>query len=370
MNMDLEQIIDEIAHRLQKGRDISFWQNNQQLAPIANLLAKISFLPKAKIPPANFERVRNQILDRIAVPSDLKPAARAGFFASLPSMLKIASGVLGSLLIIAALSLGTAVAALQSSPGQTIYPMKKIVENIELKITHDPAAKANLQIQFANNRLEELSTVLAQSQAGEIPSAQAQKIVAQTVSDLQKSTQAALSTSAKAGKPQVSNLSKLVDLSNKQTAVLTPLLSAASISSDGEVKIALEQALQTSTQTKEQAIQNIENAGLKVDSQVEITTDNTVSANGKLTALTSDTASIGTAKFLLTKDTKYVNIKQEDLKVGLVVKIEGKVQDGKTYATTVTFTPPSTDTNTSTTPKDTNTQSQTVPPPTGNTVTP
>ncbi|HEX5430286.1 MAG TPA: DUF5667 domain-containing protein [Patescibacteria group bacterium] len=339
--MDPEKIIDEISNRLSRGRDISFWQNDPKLAPIVSILSKLSGMPKTKIPQAEFARVRSQIATRINSPSESK--LRRGFWSRFPAYAKFTTAIVGSVLIVISLGIGTAVAAMQSVPGQTIYPLKKIVENVQLKLTRDPAARANLQIKFANNRLDELSTVLAQNQAGVIPDDRTQAIVSQTISDLQKSTAAALNSSnaaPSASSGQVTALNKLVDLSNKQTEVLTPLLSAASIADDGQVKIVVQQALQTSQISKEEAIKNMENAGLKVDDN-SVTIDeapaNQTNANGTITALTDNSVSIGTATFLLTDDTKYVNIKRTDLKQGLAISITGEVQaDQKTYALTIT----------------------------------
>lgn len=342
MQFDLEKSIDEIASRIQKGREVSSWEKDPRFASITKIFTTLARLPKAKIPVANFERVKNQVLDRIALPKEIANE-KTGMFAAIPNLVKLAAGMLGTLLIVVSLGIGTAVAALQSTPGQTIYPLKKVVENVELALTRDPAARANLQIQFANDRLEELSTVIAQSNAGVISAQDAQRIVSQTVSDLQKTTAAASSTANKSAdnKQNAAVLNKLVDLSNKQTAVLKPLLSAANISSDGQVKIVLQQALATSQTSKEQAIKNIENAGLKIEDQpisIDATPSdpqNTVSANGKITELTTESVSIGTSKFLVTKDTKYDSIKSADLKVGIAVQITGIVKDGKTLAQTI-----------------------------------
>ncbi len=156
------------------------------------------------------------------------------------------------------------------------------------------------------------------------------------------------STKSSSSSQQVSALNKLVNLSNKQQAVLKPLISAAAISNDGQVKIVLEQALQTSKISKEEAIKNIENAGLKVEDQPIIIADpaNKINANGKITALTSDSISIGTAKFLLTKDTEYANIKPAELKLTLPVTISGEVRsDKKTYALIISPAEPGKETN-------------------------
>lgn len=337
MNIDLEKIIDEIANRVKHRHDVSNWEHNSQFAPITNVILKLNSLPKSKLPKANLERIKNQIFDKIAAP---QVRARTKGFWFTPSALRFATGIVGSILIVISLSIGTAVAALQSVPGQAIYPLKKVVENIQLKFTSDPAAKANLRIKFANNRLDELAAVLEKNQAGQISTEKAQEIVAKTVADLQKTT-AAISSSSKdsSSNTKVSTLTKILDLTNKQTAVLKPLLSAATISNEGEVKSVLEQALETSKISKEEAIKNIENAGLKIEDQpIGIPEDNAVEANGAITSLSSTSINIGTSKFIVTKDTKYDNITTADLKVGLKVHISGEVRNDKqTYAVNISL---------------------------------
>jgi hypothetical protein len=353
MNTDLEKLIDELSFRLKHGKDVSLWQNSSHLAPIVNILHKLTTFPKTRIPAPDLTRVKNQVFDKISIPAEVQTEVRSdkkNFWANLPSMIRLTSTAVGTLLILISLGIGTAVAALQSVPGQTLYPLKKVVENIQLRLTSDPSAKTNLQIQFANNRLEELTSVIEKNKAGELSSEKAQAIVSQTVAALEKTTAALSTTSAKeSSKTTVATLAKLVDLSNKQTAVLKPLLSAATISNEGQIKTVLEQALQTSKTSKEEAIRNIENAGLKIEDQpITLSLDNQIEATGDITAITADTVSIGTAKFLMTKDTEYANIKSTDLKLGLKIKILGEVHsDKKTYAITISPVEKSTsDTNT------------------------
>lgn len=325
MNLDYEKLIDEIISRLKTEADVSDFKKNRKVSPFVTLLSQLHSVPRAKAPMADLMRVKNQILDRISVP--VMQEQKSGFFNlfSLPQFFRMGATVLGTLLIVISLTLGTAVAALQSVPGQAIYPLKKVVENIQLKLTPEND-KANLQIKFANNRVDELTQVLQQQQDGQISAQTAQKIVASTVSDLQKTTKAAAKATVQQPKNTIVN--KLADLSAK--------LQIASIKTEGEVKIELEKAFQNTQASKQEAIKNIQDAGLEVEEQPADTKDS-VQASGKLTAVSSTTLSIGTAKFLITKDTKYVNITQAELDVELVVDIQGIIKDNKTYAQTVTL---------------------------------
>ncbi|MEJ0021923.1 MAG: DUF5667 domain-containing protein [Candidatus Doudnabacteria bacterium] len=306
--------LDEIIDRLKTNGDVSDYKKDRKTSGLLTLLSQLNSLPKAHIPNFDFMRVKNQILDRIAARQEDRQES-GWFVATVPRLLRIGTVVLGSVLIVISLTLGTSVAALNSVPGQAIYPLKKVVENIQLKLA--PAdQQSSLQIQFANNRVDELQQVLQQQQDGQISDKTAQKIVSDTVKDLQKTATAAANASGQ--QPKAAIATKLADLSNK--------LKVASITSEGEVKIELEQT-----------IANIQLAGAKADDNSN-SSDNSVSAQGKLTAVTNTYVSIGSAKFLVSKDTAYVNTTAADLTIDQQVDIDGIIKDNKTYAQTITLT--------------------------------
>ncbi|HEX9502776.1 MAG TPA: DUF5667 domain-containing protein [Patescibacteria group bacterium] len=288
---------------------------------IEKLLKSVS---RTQVPAFDFARVRNQILDRISVPQMAKSGVLARLNAFVP-YLRMGGGVLASLLIVTSLTLATSVAALQSAPGSMIYPLKKIVENIQLRLA--PAdQRTNLQLKFADNRADELQQVLDQNQQGKISNQEAETIVANTVKELQNTTAAAIT--ANKTKPKSNSIvNKLANISNK--------LLAASVQSEGQLKIELEKAFESTKITQEEAIKNLEQAGLKVEN-APITIDDFVKASGKLTAVTTDSVSIGTAKFLLTKDTKFTGLEAKDLKAGVLVDINGQIKDNKSYAVQIT----------------------------------
>ncbi|MBX4191518.1 MAG: hypothetical protein KW804_01825 [Candidatus Doudnabacteria bacterium] len=276
-------------------------------------------IAKTKMPDFNSDRIRNQILDRIAIPVESGFMTRASAFAPF---LRLGAGVMASLLIVVSLTLGVAVAALDSVPGSSIYPLKKIVENIQLKLTPSDE-KSALQLKFASNRVDELQEVLEQKQEGKISAEEADKIIVSTVKDIQKTTAAAVNNNPRSK----TVVNKLADISNK--------LKAASVQTEGQVKIDLEKALEDTKISQEEAIKNLEKAGLKVEAS-PLTISDTITASGKLTAVTIDSASIGTAKFLLTKDTKFVGLEAKDLKAGMLVDIKGEIKDNKSYALQIT----------------------------------
>ncbi len=274
-------------------------------------------IPRTKVSLFDVSRVRNQILDRISIPE-----TQSNTWAMFVPYLRLGAGVMATLFIVMSLTLATAVTALDSVPGSSIYPLKKVVENIQLKLA--PAdQKPTLQLKFVTNRVNELERVLEQQEEGKISEQEAQALVASSVKDIQKNAAAATSAKSSSKTKSTNIANKLADINNK--------LRAASVQTEGQVKIELEKALEATEISEDEAIKNLENAGLKVEnSPIEI--EETVKATGKLTTVTSDSVSIGTAKFLLTKDTKYGNFVAKDLKAGLVVDIVGKIEDNKSYA--------------------------------------
>lgn len=320
--MDQEKLTEEITNRIKQYGDLSDYKKNRETSKLVTLLSELSDFPKTAVSPANLSRVKNQVLDRISLP---KMELQENSWFSMAKFFRIGVGALGSLMILISLIFSTAYAALNSVPGQAIYPLKQIVENIQLKLTPEDQ-RSNLQLQFANTRVNELQQVIQKQQDGQLSDQDATKIIADTVKDLQKTTIAAANSSSQ--KPQSSIINKLADLSTK--------LRIASVRSEGEVKIELEKALQTTQDSQEQAMKNMAEAGIKIEG-TPVTIDDSVSATGKLTAISETYVSIGTVKFLVTKDTKYVGITEDKLAIGQTVDIDGVIKDNKTYAQTITL---------------------------------
>ncbi len=344
-----EQLTEQLIQKAKNQAAAFIVPENPESQEIFKLIETLNSAPKSPVPMANYDRVRNQILDRIAIPVETPSAF--GFFQAIPNFVKIGGGIIGTFLILISLTIGTAIAAIQSVPGQPIYPVKKVVENIQLRLADTESEKVSLQIKFANNRLEELETVLQQQQEGKVSDESLQKVVEQTVRDV---SSVVSQNSASGDQPQI--LSKLVDLNAKQTT----LLQTASDNSEGEIKEELEKALVTSKASQEQTFADIEKAGLKIENNIITISDKTapdqVQAHGKLTDIDTNDGfiSIGTARFFLTKETIFVNIKREDLEVDQIISIKGKIEESKTYAVEVTVDEPvdepETDNETDTTP--------------------
>lgn len=314
----MEELIDKVVNRVKANADISDI-SNPRIKSLANVIFRLNSLPKARIEQPNFSILREKILHKISVKEPVTNQNIIWSFFHLRSF-RITAGLVGSFLIVSSLAMGTAVAALDSLPGQTLYPLKKVAESIQLRLIYNESDRADLQVKFAQNRIQELEDVLQQTEEGKISSEDAQKIVAQGVKEVQKTSATAVGTKASAiSKANI--VSKLATLNDK--------LKTASIKTEGQVQLEFKQALA-----------NLERAGLKVeDSPIDLgsASKDPVTAYGKLTVVNETSVSIGTAKFLLTKETKFNKIKPEELKAEQVVGIKAEVKDNKTYALEITL---------------------------------
>src|SRR3989344_3729110 len=327
MPNDPQQFIEEMIRAAKRRQDLSVWLKHPETTDTANTIQKLFNIPRRSVLLPDLAKIQARVLDRIEMRAD----KRVGVWASIPSVLKTSVAVLGSLMIVVSVTMGAAVAALQSVPGQPIYPLKKIVENIELRLTPDSKVAA-LQIQFADNRINELQTVIEQQEQGQLSEQEVQKIVSATVKDIQKNTAAAAKSTAQ--QPQSAILSKFTDISNK--------LKIASIETSGEVKIEIEKAIQSTQDSKAEATKSVQEAGLEIEGE-PVLIDNSVTATGKLTAASETSVSIGTVKFLLTKETEFIGLTIQELKIGLLVDISGQIQDNKTYADQIRLIAPVTE---------------------------
>jgi hypothetical protein len=315
MPNDPHQFIEEMIQSAKKRQDVSVWLRHPETADLAKTVLKLTSLPRRNVELPNLAKIQERILAKI----DAQQETKSSVWSNIPYVLKFGSAIFGSFMIIVSLTMGVAVAALQSVPGQAIYPLKKIVENIELRLTPESKVPA-LQIQLADKRIQEIKTVLEQQKSGEISEAEAQKIVSATVADLQRTTSAVAKSAGKQVKPTIVN--RLSDISDE--------LKIASVTTEGSVKIEIEKAIQSTQDSKIEAIRNAKEAGIEIE--IKPILPDAVTASGKITSLTFDSVSIGTAKFLIDRNTQFVNLTAKELKAGLIVDITGIIKDNKTYA--------------------------------------
>ena len=145
-----------------------------QLEPLLRLAVNIHE-PPAFRPSAGFKNAaRVRIMESIRAGQKKEPWNIPFIFgirhALHSGLLKTSAIVLAVLLVISASGTGTAYASQDSLPGDALYPVKMATENFRRIFTFDETARVELELAFADTRLEEMKT-LASKNPGEIHSA-------------------------------------------------------------------------------------------------------------------------------------------------------------------------------------------------------
>ncbi len=158
----------------------------------------------------------------------------------------VALAVLALIVIVVFGQVGTVAAATQDSlPGDTLYPVKLVVENLQLAVTFDPVNKAELHLGFAEVRVRELTALAAKGLNGEMPTA------AQGYSDHVSRADQLLNVARKANEPVAAAANQMERILTRSTAVLTTLLGTV----PPEAASAIARAISVSESSKSDAIE-------------------------------------------------------------------------------------------------------------------
>lgn len=149
---------------------------------------------------------------------------------------------------------GTSYAALMSLPGQTLFKVKTSVEGLRLNLTTNPTAKAQLQVQFAEQRLQEVQQVLQNpSSDTQAKTAAVNELVATT-----NSTVNAVSVAAHASSGTSSNhplLASLENITSQQKSLLTQVKNQSAVSQVANSALATTQQAATQVAQIKQYLQ-------------------------------------------------------------------------------------------------------------------
>jgi hypothetical protein len=149
-------------------------QHREELLELLPLVMAIKELPPI-MPRQGFRyTARGRILREISARQQTQPSGRLKrvFNFSLPRLLLRPALSLAILvvLLVATLSAGTVYAAGGALPGQALYPVKTTVEDLRLALSGEETDAA-LYLQFAQERLEEINALAAQTRYDAIPMA-------------------------------------------------------------------------------------------------------------------------------------------------------------------------------------------------------
>lgn len=128
-------------------------------------------------------------------------------------LVNLASYIGGATLVVGLILTG--IVAIKSKPGSNWYEYKNSGHGLRLSLMSDQHAKANLQIQYVNDRLQDTQSVLADTNTDS-------KVKAAALSQLTAKTQETIETVRQVAITQndTALLNKLQDTINQQTAVI------------------------------------------------------------------------------------------------------------------------------------------------------
>jgi len=170
MRRNLASVLDQALARLRAGEPIpailaDYPADADQLAPLLEAAAQLRVLEAVEMPPTALRTTdRRRFLQEAAhirsAPVSSAPLKRLIEWNLLkrrarPMLVPVVKILLVLGLIFGAAG-GTAAAADASVPGDLLYPLDLAMEDLQLALTSDPAAEADLLLQQANERVEEM----------------------------------------------------------------------------------------------------------------------------------------------------------------------------------------------------------------------
>lgn len=263
-----DQILDEAIHRLRHGADVSDclkkYPDAKWLKSSLKVVERLSSIP-TKTPNIDEKTVWDKISLNIAVGQTAASQTVAAKQQTMPGLhLALPRGVFAFITLVTILGLlnTTAVAAQNSLPGETLYPIKRTVEKIQLTLTMDEVKKTEVRIQHAENRLTEVQTIVQQHNSPDNA-----KTITQTIVELKDAT----TQVAGEANENKNLLQKVVALTGKQETVLTDMEGKV----EGDAKKAVTEALDKAFETNTVAAQTL--AGLEKDQPTTTVTSTSTS---------------------------------------------------------------------------------------------
>jgi Domain of unknown function (DUF5667) len=163
----IEIVLTECIKDIKSGRATlddclnRYPSRRQELEPLLKLALNIKEPPVVELDSRYKQAAKARLLQQIRTAKPEKPRSFINIFnLGHPSRfvwVRVATIVAVAFVLLAVLGGGTVYAAQDSLPGELLYPVKMGVEDVRLFFAGSSAAKAELNLQFAQTRLEEMN---------------------------------------------------------------------------------------------------------------------------------------------------------------------------------------------------------------------
>ncbi len=208
-----EDILDKALTELKAGASkeaiFSKWpQYKQQLAEFLTVAEMFSALPKNQIPAPAMQRKYLRM-----------PVKSQAWFAWV-HLSKYVSISMGAMLLIAGFAT-TAYGAARSLPGEALFPLRKVAEQIQLDFASNDVARANIQLKITRERLADVREVFSSpGSSSQQQAAALNELASQTGAAVQTVQTATVNNQNKA--PLVASLN---NISSQQQALIQSITS-------------------------------------------------------------------------------------------------------------------------------------------------
>ena len=174
MSHKFDTVLDDCLDLLRAGTSLEdcltrYPEHADDLRPLLSLASAVRGVPTPRPDAASVETHRMQMLDAVRKSTALNngrgPAA-LGWLRGLAGGLQVrplarTALMLSTVLLLIGLAAGTlTIATTDTLPGQALYPLKRLGENIRLSLTLDPAALQQLRSEYRLERQREVRLVL------------------------------------------------------------------------------------------------------------------------------------------------------------------------------------------------------------------
>jgi len=180
VNEDIENVLDKCISEMESGVPLEaciarYPSLAAQLEPLLRLVLEIRSLGQEPAPaPLNLRAGRQRVLReaaRLRVSQQEKERTRqVPWWLNLQTLLRrsAAAAVVASVLLVTILGAGTVAISANSLPGDTLYPVKRIGEEVQLLLTLDHESKALLVERLDARRREEALAISSSQRVAEL----------------------------------------------------------------------------------------------------------------------------------------------------------------------------------------------------------
>lgn len=165
----IEQALANCLEKIEQGKATieeslrEYPELRVELEPLLGLAQDLRSLPKVRAPESLRTSKRPVFTPWYPEPIDLQAQRRSGPTSRLVALwgvplARLAAGIALVFLLLG----GAAVASAGSLPEEPLYPLKLAMEELRLAITPNPEARAELEMRFAERRLEEVESAARQ----------------------------------------------------------------------------------------------------------------------------------------------------------------------------------------------------------------